>query len=131
MNRTFDTAHRLGMWSLTTLLLGALVRQSWATVDVSDQAPLQAGSSRSSRYGVLKSDLIAFHKNLTQIESITFNEKEVGEWLASSLKDQGYHVEKQYVDEESGRFNVYAYPGDVRKTRVLVSSHIDTVRFYD
>jgi acetylornithine deacetylase len=76
----------------------------------------------------LTDDLIAFHKNLTQIESITYNEEAVGKWLANSLKRQGYNVEKQLVDEKAGRFNVYAYPGNTRDTKVLVSSHIDTVR---
>ena len=73
------------------------------------------------------SDLVAFHKNLTEIESITYNEQEVGEWLSSSLEQQGYNVEKQYLDDDSGRFNVYAYPGKTRETDTLVSSHIDTV----
>jgi acetylornithine deacetylase len=76
---------------------------------------------------VLTDDLIAFHKNLTQIESITYNEEEVGNWLSHSLESQGYTVEKQLVDREAGRFNIYAYPGSVRDTKVLVSSHIDTV----
>ena len=91
-----------------------------------EQAPLP--STSSSKRLALTDDLIAFHKNLTQIESITYNEEEVGNWLADSLESQGYNVEKQYVDKEAGRFNVYAYPGNVRETKVLVSSHIDTVR---
>lgn len=74
-------------------------------------------------------DIFAFHKNLTEIESITYNEQKCGEWLASSLKVQGYTVEKQWVDEDAGRFNIYAYPGDVRETKVLVSSHYDTVQY--
>ena len=77
---------------------------------------------------VLTDDLIAFHKNLTEIESITYNEEAVGKWLLNSLESQGYHVEKQFVDEEAGRFNIYAYPGHTKETKVLVSSHIDTVR---
>lgn len=90
-----------------------------------EQAPLR--SEPFLQRLALTDDLIAFHKNLTQIESITYNEEEVGNWLADSLESQGYNVEKQYVDKEAGRFNVYAYPGDIRKTKVLVSSHIDTV----
>lgn len=73
-------------------------------------------------------DIFAFHKNLTEIESITYNEWEAGNWLLNSLEGQGYNVERQWVDEKEGRFNVYAYPGDVRKTKLLVTSHYDTVR---
>ena len=76
---------------------------------------------------ILSDEIIEFHKNLTQIESITYNEEEVGKWLAHSLEAQGYIVEKQFVDKKAGRFNIYAYPGNVRDTKVLVSSHIDTV----
>lgn len=76
----------------------------------------------------LTSDLIAFHKNLTQIESISGNEKEVGNWLAHSLESQGYSVEKQYISKDPERFNVLAWPGSKRDAKVLLSSHIDTVR---
>lgn len=75
----------------------------------------------------LTHDLFGFHKNLTQIESISENEKEVGEWLLESLNSQGYHVEKQVVTEDPLRFNVLAWPGEKRDAEVLVSSHIDTV----
>lgn len=72
-------------------------------------------------------DIFAFHKNLTEIESITYNEEKAGIWLANSLESQGYSVEKQWVDEDEGRFNVYAYPGHVRETKLLITSHYDTV----
>lgn len=90
------------------------------------QAPFLAQSSQ--RHLILHDDLIAFHKNLTDIESITYNEGAIGKWLASSLESQGYTVEKQYVDREADRFNVFAYPGETGETKILVSSHIDTVR---
>lgn len=72
-------------------------------------------------------DLVAFHRNLTEIESISGNEKHVGDWLASSLKAQGYNVEKQYISKDPERFNVFAWPGDNRDAPVVVTSHIDTV----
>ena len=103
-------------------LLVVLAQQCLA----SSQQPLHAESS--VKHLVLTDDLIAFHKNLTEIESITYNEEAVGKWLVNSLESQGYHVEKQFVDEETGRFNIYAYPGDKAETELLVSSHIDTVR---
>ena len=85
------------------------------------QEPLHAQKSHWS----LTHDLIAFHKNLTQIESITGNEAAVGEWLVASLKSQGYSVEKQYLQKEPARFNVFVGKKDAT---VLLSSHIDTVR---
>jgi acetylornithine deacetylase len=88
----------------------------------SGQEPLLVPSSTDSTH-----DIFAFHKNLTEIESITYNEQKAGEWLAGSLESQGYNVERQWVDEDAGRFNIYAYPGDVRETKVLISSHYDTV----
>ena len=114
-----------GMWS-AVLFLGAFAHkcmtrhgppiQELLRPDLVDMQPM------------LTQDLIEWHKNFTEIESITYNEKDACEWLASSLESQGYHVEKQYVEEEPARFNVYAYPGKTRETKVLVSSHIDTVR---
>ncbi|KAK5173415.1 uncharacterized protein LTR77_002096 [Saxophila tyrrhenica] len=74
-----------------------------------------------------KHDILAFHKNLTEIESITYNEQKAGDWLAAALEHNGYTVEKQWVDKDAGRFNIYAYPGSVRETKLLLSSHYDTV----
>ncbi|WPH03104.1 Zn-dependent exopeptidase [Acrodontium crateriforme] len=82
----------------------------------------------------LTHDLFGLHRNLTQIESISGNEAEVGQWLAESLQSQGYSVEKQFVPGygRDDRFNILAWPGKTRHTRVLLSSHIDTVPpFYD
>nr|POE48411.1 putative carboxypeptidase [Quercus suber] len=85
-------------------------------------------SSVSKKHPHLALDVVEFHKNLTQIESITGNEAEVGNWLANSLKSQGYNVEKQYVQKHPDRFNVYAWRGEHRHApKVLMSSHIDTV----
>ncbi len=109
------------MKHLAATLLYALVRQCLAN----DQKPLH--SETIKKHLALTDDLIAFHKNLTQIETITYNEEAASEWLASSLESQGYHVEKQFVDKKPGRFNIYAYPGSKWNSKVLVSSHIDTV----
>jgi hypothetical protein len=75
-----------------------------------------------------KSELLVLHKTLVQIESITGNEKKVGNWLSQYLQEQGLTVEKQNV--APNRFNVLAYPGNSRQTTLLISSHIDTVRRY-
>ncbi|KAF1982371.1 Zn-dependent exopeptidase [Aulographum hederae CBS 113979] len=73
-------------------------------------------------------DLLSLHKKLIEIESITGNEYDVGKWLAGYLESHGLTVEKQKVAEK--RFNILAYPGKERKTKVLVTSHIDTVPPY-
>ncbi len=108
------------MWTIS--LLGLLACSRTVLSTLLPQEPLLESLSSS------KHDIFAFHKNLTEIESITYNEQKAGEWLASSLKDHGYTVEKQWVDKKEGRFNIYAYPGDIRETEILLSSHYDTVR---
>jgi hypothetical protein len=70
--------------------------------------------------------LLQLHRKLIETESITENEKDVGEWLASYLEENGLKVEKQKVSVK--RYNILAYPKS-RETKVLVSSHIDTVCF--
>jgi len=61
-------------------------------------------------------------RQMMAIPSVTGNELEIGNFLASNLAAAGYRVEKQEV--EPGRFNVMAYAG---KPRVLFCTHIDTV----
>lgn len=90
------------------------------------QEPLLVSASKKKSLS-LTSDLIGLHRNLTQIESISGNEKEVGDWLAASLQSQGYNVEKQHISQDPERFNVLAWPGKTRDAKVVLSSHIDTV----
>ena len=91
-----------------------------------DQKPLQAKQRNGLTLGE-KSELLSLHKHLIEIESISGNEKEVGDWLSSYLEDAGLKVEKQYVSNTS--FNVFAYSPGNRKSKLLVTSHIDTVGF--
>jgi acetylornithine deacetylase len=72
-------------------------------------------------------ELLALHKKLVKIESISGNELNVGDWLASYLQDNGFKVEKQEVAKD--RYNLLAY-GSKRDTTILLSSHIDTVPPY-
>jgi acetylornithine deacetylase len=111
--------------SHTVPLLGAFASAAYASQAVSSQDVLR--DNTAWRHLDLTLDLFAFHKNLTEIESITGNEKEVGEWLVHSLESQGYHVDRQVVSEDPLRFNVLAWPGSKRDAEVLISSHIDTV----
>jgi acetylornithine deacetylase len=106
-------------------LFGALASTAVASHALLSQEVLR--DDAAYKHLDLTHDLLGFHKNLTQIESITGNEKEVGEWLYGSLASQGYHVEKQVVSEDPLRFNVLAWPGSKREAEVLISSHIDTV----
>jgi acetylornithine deacetylase len=68
------------------------------------------------------SQIFDLARQLIAIPSVTGNELEVGNFLASRLAASGYRVEKQEV--EPGRFNVMGYAG---KPRVLFCTHIDTV----
>lgn len=93
------------------------------TTGTANQEPIGSPqiSSASSRDALL--DL---HKNLVQIPSVTGAEHNVSQWLARYLGNLGYSVELQDVND-NGRQNVFAYLGSNRTTRVLVTSHIDTV----
>jgi acetylornithine deacetylase len=76
---------------------------------------------------IASKQLLHLHRNLVSISSITQNEKNVGDWLASYLEDLKYTVERQHVSKN--RFNILAY-GKKRETSILVSSHIDVVPPY-
>jgi acetylornithine deacetylase len=69
--------------------------------------------------------LLDLHRHLVEIPSITGSEHNVSLYLRDYLQDRGFTVELQPVDE--GRENVLAYLGETRKTRTLVTSHVDTV----
>lgn len=90
--------------------------------------------------------LFSFHRRLIEIPSITGNEQAVATYLEQYLVARNFTVEKQKVgsieksvdgakpgsssDETRQRYNLLAYPGKLRNTRVLLSSHIDTVPPY-
>lgn len=97
--------------------------------------------------------LISLHKSLIEIESISYNETNVGHFLADYLSSLGFATELQYLPssnsssssssslsnnnhEENQRFNVLAWPTSARdphsppQPKVLVTSHIDTVPPY-
>ncbi|EKG14619.1 ArgE/DapE/ACY1/CPG2/YscS conserved site [Macrophomina phaseolina MS6] len=78
-------------------------------------------------------ELLSLHRELIKIESISDNEYKVGWWLVSYLKENGFNVETQNVGvgkNGNTRFNVLAWPGEKKYTKLLVSSHIDTVPPY-
>ena len=100
-----------------------------------DQQHLSPITPDAHKYNRTKS-LLSLHKDLINIESISGNEHHVGEFLAHYLKKHHFHVTIQKVPalksnpKKASRFNVLAYRGDSPKSRVLVTSHIDTVPPY-
>jgi acetylornithine deacetylase len=71
------------------------------------------------------SPLLDLHKSLVERPSITGSEKRVTDFLKTYLQDAGFTVETQTVVKN--RDNILAYYSNTRSTRVLVTSHIDTV----
>ncbi len=87
------------------------------------------------------SPLLALHRDLVKIESISGNEHAVGHYLHNYLGARNFTVETQvvsyagaeiptaagFVKSQHDRRNLVAYHGKKRKTRTLLTSHIDTV----
>ncbi|PVI04314.1 Zn-dependent exopeptidase [Periconia macrospinosa] len=66
-------------------------------------------------------------KRLMSIVSTSELEHDIGLFLKNHLQSLGYTVERIPIDKGSPRHNVYAYIGASRKTRVLLTAHMDTV----
>jgi acetylornithine deacetylase len=102
-------------WHLLSMLSGAAVAR---------QEPLFDSRSSESQSRP-SADLLSLHRSLIEIESISGNEQKLGNWLASYLEERGFVVEKQHVSNTS--FNVFAYAPGNRESKLLVTSHMDTV----
>ncbi len=80
-------------------------------------------------------DPIRFTQQLCEIESTTYNEGRVGDFLADFLASRGWAVEKTPVpqpEESAGggeRWNVYAGPAG-QTPELVFSTHMDTVPPY-
>jgi acetylornithine deacetylase len=70
-------------------------------------------------------DVIAFTRQLVDIESITGNEALVGNVLHAELIRQGYQANK--VPVEGSRCNVYATSPQQPRPAIVFSTHMDTV----
>ncbi|KAF5597186.1 acetylornithine deacetylase [Fusarium pseudoanthophilum] len=101
---------------LNTILLAA------ATATAFDLGSAQLPFSHES---LESSALLELHKSLVERPSITGSEKHVTDFLKTYLQDAGFTVETQTVAKN--RDNILAYYNSTRKTKVLVTSHIDTV----
>ncbi|RDW78258.1 putative peptidase [Coleophoma crateriformis] len=73
--------------------------------------------------------VVALLKQLIDIPSTSDDEFAVGVFLEAHLKTLGYTVERIPISPGSTRHNVYAYlgPKSCRKTKVCLTSHMDTV----
>ena len=70
-------------------------------------------------------DVVAFTRQLVDIESITGNEAPVGDVIHNELLHLGYQANKLPV--EGNRCNVYATSPQQTKPKVVFSTHMDTV----
>jgi putative aminopeptidase FrvX len=70
-------------------------------------------------------DVVAFTRQLVDIESITGNEAAVGNVLHAELCRLGYQANKLPV--EGSRCNVYATSPQQAKPTIVFSTHMDTV----
>jgi acetylornithine deacetylase/succinyl-diaminopimelate desuccinylase-like protein len=70
-------------------------------------------------------DVFGFTRQLIDIESITGNELNVGEFLFHELTALGMHAEKS--EAAPNRFNVLATCAEVPSPDVVLSTHMDTV----
>jgi acetylornithine deacetylase len=68
-------------------------------------------------------DLVELTRGLVDIDSTTGREGEAGHWLAAYLRELGYQVIEQPVDDQ--RFNVIATTGT--PPAVMLSTHFDCV----
>ncbi|KAI9868893.1 MAG: hypothetical protein M1830_005484 [Pleopsidium flavum] len=114
-------------------LLASSAHANSASSPISWQRPLH--------HDISDSPLLALHRDLVKIESISGNEKAVGQYLHNYLGAHNFTVETQVVSSagaelrtaagsvktQHDRRNVLAYHGKKRKTRTLLTSHIDTV----
>ena len=70
-------------------------------------------------------DVVAFTRELIDIESITGNEGRVGTYLQEQLRHLGYNAEKMAVEGE--RCNIFATVPGSSCPQIVFSTHMDTV----
>jgi acetylornithine deacetylase len=70
-------------------------------------------------------DVVGLTRQLVDIESVSGNEREVGDWLYAELCRLGYQARKMPVEGE--RSNVFAVSPQQPHPAVVFSTHMDTV----
>jgi acetylornithine deacetylase len=92
-------------------------------------------TDRSAVDSIASLDPILFTRQLCEIESTTYNEGKVGDFLADFLAGRGWEVEKTPVEQPTEnpgggpRWNVYAGAAG-EKPELVFSTHMDTVPPY-
>lgn len=76
---------------------------------------------------VMDHPVVSLLKSLMSIVATSELEEEIGIFLERHLQGLGFTVERIPIAPGSTRHNVYAYLGSARKTRVLLTAHMDTV----
>lgn len=100
---------------------------SLATISAGVVSDGGGGGSRVSN----SAQLLALHKSLCDIPSVTASEASIGDWLAAYLESHSFTVEKHPTDPtDPHRNNIFAYLGHTRSTTTLLTSHLDTVAPY-
>ncbi|KAL2828696.1 putative carboxypeptidase [Aspergillus cavernicola] len=107
---------------LTTLALTSFTTASY----LDEQSPLSANPGSDLSDLIDSSPFLSLHRDLVSIPSISGNESNIGDFLASYLESRNLTVIKQPVPGRTSRFNVFAYPPS-SKPSILLTSHIDTV----
>ena len=77
------------------------------------------------------SPLLSLHRDLVDIESVTEDEAEIGEWLSEWFKDHDFNVTLQPVpvedDSSIERWNLYATRDPSSSPRVILTTHMEVV----
>ncbi|OAL22047.1 hypothetical protein AYO20_11283 [Fonsecaea nubica] len=76
---------------------------------------------------IIDHPVVQLLKDLMSIVSTSELEHDIGVFLEQHPQSLGYTVERIPIAPGSTRHNVYAYLGSSRKTRVLLTAHMDTV----
>jgi acetylornithine deacetylase len=101
------------------ILLASILSSCTASSIIDSQHTLQDPESST------RSSLLSLHKSLVERPSITGSEGNVSPFLVHYLQSKGFTVKRQTIS--GTRENVFAYVGKPEKSRILVTSHIDTV----
>ncbi|CAK7203341.1 hypothetical protein SEUCBS139899_006074 [Sporothrix eucalyptigena] len=123
-----STVTQMWVGLLASSIAVAALRDTQLPLQDNHQTPLSGSSSPAVSVASPPSyseNLVALHKSLVEIPSITGSEANATAFLRDYLRGRGFTVETQQA--APCRDNLLAYLGSARQTRVLVTSHIDTV----